>query len=349
MAVFHWDEKRQRWIASVSLGFDPSGKRIVKRGSGRTKTEAKTKLKEVLRDHEDGLAIAPTNYTVADAVNDWLLYGLAGRDQGTVDTCASLCRNHVIPALGARKLRELSGEDVDKWLAAKAKTLSTRTLQAVHSCLNRAVKRAMVRDKVKRNIVELCSIPSGQSGRPSKALTLVQAEAVLRAAEGTSTHAYIVLALLTGARTEELRALTWDHVFLKGSRTGSRLCRRTLRCGGRSGPLVTPRRRSRVGRLPCLPGAWRRSGSTSKIRAGIASPPVTSGRRRGWSSRLRSGPSSTRPTSGVPSGRRSTGPTGSTRKSGLRASCGTASCRCCPTRECRSKRSPGSSGTPVRQ
>lgn len=30
-------------------------------------------------------------------------------------------------------------------------------------------------------------------------------------------HAYIVVALLTGARTEELRALTWDHVFLKGS------------------------------------------------------------------------------------------------------------------------------------
>lgn len=29
-------------------------------------------------------------------------------------------------------------------------------------------------------------------------------------------YAYIVVALLTGARTEELRALTWDHVFLKG-------------------------------------------------------------------------------------------------------------------------------------
>lgn len=74
----------------------------------------------------------------------------------------------------------------------------------------------MVRDKVKRNIVELCSIPTGQPGRPSKALTLAQAEAVLRAAEGTSAHAYIVLALLTGARTEEMRALTWDRVFLKG-------------------------------------------------------------------------------------------------------------------------------------
>jgi integrase len=213
----HWDEKRQRWIATANLGFDPSGKRIVKRGSGKTKTEAKNKLKEVLRDHEDGLAIAPTGYTIADAVNDWLAYGLAGRDQRNVENCTNLSRKHVIQGLGARKLRDLSAEDVDRWLAAKARTLSTRSLQAVHSCLNRAVKRAMARDKVKRNVVELCSVPQGQPGRPSKALTFAQAEAVLKAAEGTSMHAYIVVALLTGARTEELRALTWDHVFLKGN------------------------------------------------------------------------------------------------------------------------------------
>ncbi len=31
-------------------------------------------------------------------------------------------------------------------------------------------------------------------------------------AERTSLHAYIVVSLLTGARTEELRALTWSHV-----------------------------------------------------------------------------------------------------------------------------------------
>ncbi|MFF8263483.1 tyrosine recombinase XerC [Streptomyces virginiae] len=215
----HWDEKRQRWIATATLGFDARGKRVVRKGSGKTKTEAKNKLKEVLRDHEDGLAVAPTNYTVANAVDDWLVYGLAGRDARTVATCTSLSRIHVIPALGARKLRELSGEDVDRWLAEKAKTLSTRTLQAIHSCLNRSVKRAMVRDKVKRNIVELCSIPTGQPGRPSKALKLAQAEEVLKAAAGTSAYAYIVVALLTGARTEEMRALTWDHVFLKGDPT----------------------------------------------------------------------------------------------------------------------------------
>jgi len=212
----HWDERRQRWIATASLGFDAAGKRIVKRGSGRTKTEAKNKLKEV-RDHEDGLAVGTGDMTVADAVNDWLAYGLSGLDKKTIEDYTGFCRNHVIPAIGARKLRELSAQDVDRWLAAKSASLSTRTLRILHSCLNRSVKRAMARDKVKRNVVELCSVPTGQPGRPSKALTLAQAHAVLDAAEGRSLHAYVVVSLLTGARTEEMRSLTWDHVDLIGS------------------------------------------------------------------------------------------------------------------------------------
>src|SRR5688572_19669085 len=87
----HWDEARQRWIAAVTIGYTPAGKRIVRRGSGKTKTEAKQKLKEVLRDHDDGLSIAPHGVTVADAVTDWLAYGLSGRSQRTIDTYICLC------------------------------------------------------------------------------------------------------------------------------------------------------------------------------------------------------------------------------------------------------------------
>ena len=36
-----WDSARQRWVASVTVGYTPGGKRIFKRGRGRTKTEAK--------------------------------------------------------------------------------------------------------------------------------------------------------------------------------------------------------------------------------------------------------------------------------------------------------------------
>ncbi|MEU8276423.1 CorA family divalent cation transporter [Microbispora bryophytorum] len=115
-----------------------------------------------------------------------------------------------------RKLRELSADDVDRWLATKAKTLSTETLRKIHSILKRSIARAQARDKVKRNVVMLCEIPKGREGRPSKSLTLDQAASVLKAAEGAILHAYVVVSLPIGARTEELRALTWAHVSLDG-------------------------------------------------------------------------------------------------------------------------------------
>src|SRR5829696_2804765 len=87
-------------------------------------------------------------------------------------------------------------------------------LQGVRSCLNRSVKRAMARDKVKRNVVELTETPAGQPGRPSKSLMPEQADDVLTKTEPDPLHPYIVVALLTGARTEELRALRWQHVHL---------------------------------------------------------------------------------------------------------------------------------------
>ncbi|WUR62253.1 site-specific integrase [Micromonospora chokoriensis] len=212
----HWDESRQRWIATITVGYTPAGKRIVRKGSGKTKTEARAKLREKIRDYEDGLALVQDGHTVADALTDWLTYGLSNQSESTKANYTTLVRSHIISDLGARKLRDLSATDVDRWLMGKAQRLSTRTLRLLHSLLNRAVNRAMARDRVKRNVVALCEVPTGRGGRPSKSLTLDHAKALLIAAESSSLHAYIVVSLLTGARTEELRALTWSHVDLAG-------------------------------------------------------------------------------------------------------------------------------------
>jgi len=69
---------------------------------------------------------------------------------------------------------------------------------------------------VKRNVALLCDVPTGRPGRRSKSLTLDQANSVINAASGSPLYAYIVLSLLIGARTEELRALRWNHVDLAG-------------------------------------------------------------------------------------------------------------------------------------
>jgi hypothetical protein len=74
----------------------------------------------MLRDYEDGLVTSGYGCTVADAVRDWLAFDLSGRDANTITKCTILANTHVIPALGARKLRELSADDVDEWLSRES-------------------------------------------------------------------------------------------------------------------------------------------------------------------------------------------------------------------------------------
>jgi integrase len=94
-------------------------------------------------------------------------------------------------------------------LGRKSVSLSSDTLQRLLSILRHSIRRAQARDLVKRNVALLCDVPKGAPGRPSKSLTLTQALELLAAAENDpAIHAYVVVSLLTGARTEELRALT---------------------------------------------------------------------------------------------------------------------------------------------
>ena len=64
-----------------------------------------------------------------------------------------------------------------------------------------------------RNVATLVDTPEGRKdGRPSKAMNLDQATTVLAHAKDDPLHAYVVLSLMTGVRTEEARALRWSHV-----------------------------------------------------------------------------------------------------------------------------------------
>ena len=101
-------------------------------------------------------------------------------------------------------------------LRSLVETHSTRTIADVKACLNAVVKRAMARDLLDRNVVELVVTPRGTTGRKSKSLSDKQALDVLLLTKGHWMYAYIVVSMLVGIRTEEMRALTWDRVDLEG-------------------------------------------------------------------------------------------------------------------------------------
>ena len=201
-----------RWRGVVSLGKATDGTRIRRKVSGRTKQEVKDKLAE-LHDELDVGVRTSAAYTVQRCADDWLANGLDGRSAKTVNAAKDALKP-LLAIVGDKPLRDITANDVRSALVVMGKTRSTRTLQIARNCLARAIRRAEANDHVRRNVAMLAELPEGTAGRPSKAMTLDQARAVMKAAEKSSLHAYIVLSVMTGIRPEEARALRWDHVDL---------------------------------------------------------------------------------------------------------------------------------------
>ena len=162
---------------------------------------------------------------------------------------------------------------------------------------------------------------SPPSGRPSKALTADQAARLLAAAEANEAmRAYVVVSLLTGAGTEELRALTWTHVDLDGEpptvalwrsvraggETKTRLSRRTLELPARAAEALRVHRTSQLHAQLAAGERWQGTGLVFCTSVGTALDAANVRR----------------------SFRRWPRPPAWTRRSGPRASCGTALCRC---------------------
>jgi integrase len=205
------------FTGAISLGFDTKGKRQRVKRKSKTKTQVKDKLREVVDNLETGVR-AEARYTVNDAVNDFFDKGLKGKSKATIDNYRSLATHHLIPQIGTTKLQQLTADQLDEWIDERAGELSTRSLRLIHQILERAIRQAQARDKVRRNVATLIMIPEGKEGHPSKAMTLDQATRLLQALESETDlqlAAYVVLSLLTGIRTEEARALTWAEVDLK--------------------------------------------------------------------------------------------------------------------------------------
>jgi integrase len=209
--------------------------------TGKTKTEVKDKLKALRREMDAGIH-SSQSYTMALCIEDWLSQGLTGLSPSTVANYRYLA-DHAVSKLGAIKLRDLTARHVQTALADLSGSLSTRSLRLVHQIIERAIRHAQAADLVGRNVASLVAAPEGKGGRPSRSLTLDQAVAVLEAAEESSLHAYVVLSLLVGLRTEELRSLLWADVALEA---GTLAVYRSVRA---SGDTKTPKSR-RVLKLP---------------------------------------------------------------------------------------------------
>ncbi len=123
--------------------------------------------------------------------------------------------NHLNPALGHRKLKDLTRVEIRRLYKEKSKALSARSVDYIHATtLQMSLSQAVRDNLIPRNVALGERSRSSRNRKEAKALSPTQVKALLTAGCGTRNEVLYAVAVHTGLRQGELLGLKWTDIDL---------------------------------------------------------------------------------------------------------------------------------------
>ena len=220
------------WIVDVTITYPRSGKTVRKRlrpKRGNTKHAAEAFERQLWRDIEKGTCeYIPreerrfrTDYTIAEFSEVFMDTYVKNNCKHSVQiTRTGIFKNHINPAMGQLRLNTLTPLDVENYKAHKLdegfekKTINNQ-LGVLRKMYNEAVEWEILPYAPKIKAFKKLPEPEFDF------LDFSEADRIINAAHSVGDrtyHALILVALRTGLRIGELRALSWNDVDLVARR-----------------------------------------------------------------------------------------------------------------------------------
>ena len=222
---------RPAWRLEFRAGKDPAtGKprREVETFRGTKREAERYWVKRQAEINAQGAGyVRPVNETLADYLRRWLQdYVEPNLKATTFGSYRTHVELHIIPALGAVPLADLTPAQVAAWQAdmlrkagRRGKTLSPKRVLNAYRALHTALEEAVRLELLPSNPVGKVR-PPRQSPQEVVTLTEAQVMALTEAARGHRLEALFATAWQTGLRMGELLGLRWQDVdFERGTLT----------------------------------------------------------------------------------------------------------------------------------
>jgi len=255
-----FDRSNGLWVAQVTIGTGPDGKRHRKRVKSRDKATVVRKL-AVLQ-----AAAAKADNCEKTTTEAWLMAWLtefapARRSANTIANYRWAFEKWIIPVVGKVPLAELGPGDLERvWRLMESKGLSANAIRAARAAVSAALSDARRRGLVERHAAQLSEIPYTAPRRSSRRRVTKRTVESLTPEEATRliektrelNHPYeamIQLGLSRGLRPGELTGLTWADVDLVAQTVFVRQARIQEAEGPRFGAPKT-RRSARLLKVP---------------------------------------------------------------------------------------------------
>lgn len=210
-----------RYEVVVDIGDPRSGKRRQTRRRFKTEAEARAFLAPILGDRAKGLHVAPTELTVAQAVERWLAAQRVERKTREAYT------NHLRPMVetyGDHPIQTITKDDIERLVSALIQGTTPRgvwsasTINPFLSRLRSVMDDLVGQGVLPRNpalLVKNVRREDTQKPEPPARVTLTaeQAKHLLDTVRDTPDEVMVMLALL-GLRRAEICGLRWSNVDL---------------------------------------------------------------------------------------------------------------------------------------
>lgn len=220
--------KGDRWYAVIYEGLDPVTGKEQRRWhpAGTTREEAEqlaTRLAAELNGRNDKVRSLTFG---AYLTSTWLPGKKVNLAESTWDGYRRKIDRHIIPAIGHLRIRRLRAHHLEKLYDRMLhptdgrRPLAPKTALEVHLIIRGALKDAVTRGLVNRNVALVAHAPKLRSipKVEPQAWNARQLQAFLQAAAGHRLFPAFWVLAATGIRRSELLGLRWDDVDLKKAR-----------------------------------------------------------------------------------------------------------------------------------
>ena len=209
----------------VIIELDPNpktGKRHQKWYTTHSSKEADKLRNDLLSQRDKGIYVEPRKQTVADYLNSWLTdYVQPNLAPMTYQIRAQQINRHIIPSLGKILLTSLNPDQLQQFYSEKLSggrvdhkgALSARTVHDLHGILHAALRKAVKRGLVIRNVADSTDPPQFTRSE-MHTLNKDGLKTVLEAARNTQYFGLFYILLFTGMRRSEALALRVSDVNL---------------------------------------------------------------------------------------------------------------------------------------
>lgn len=209
------EKSKHSWQLQIYTTPDANGKyrRFFETVRGK-KSDAQKRLNELLVSLDKGVYTPPGRMTMAEHLRSWLDgYVKTNCSPRTLDGYRSILENHLIPAIGGLKLKQLTPQVIQGYYGKACEKLSHRTVHHQHRVLSESLKYAVRQGYLGRNPCDLVDPPTPYK-KIMRTMTPREVEILLNVAKDSYYYPIIYTAISSGLRQAELLGLRWRDLDL---------------------------------------------------------------------------------------------------------------------------------------